>query len=87
MTELSENSKMLVCMHCNKKLEFNRKLETKELEFMLMKSMYKLQIYEERLSFACYTENDDLQEMTEDRIDKVTKRIKILEFVLTRRFH
>ena len=86
MKELNENSKMLVCLNCDKKLDCNGKLLTKELEFMLMKSMHKLQIYEERLGYACYIENDELQEMIEDTIDKITKRIKILELVLAKRF-
>ena len=77
----------LVCINCYKKLDFNGKLLAKEIEFMLMKSMHKLQIYEERLGFACYIENTELQETIEDRISKITNRIIILEFVLTRRFH
>ena len=63
--ELNVNSKTLLCINCDKKLYFNQKLVTKELGFMLMKSMHKLQIYEERLGYACYIENDDVQKMIE----------------------
>ena len=86
MTEMNEHSKISICINCHKKLEFNQKLITKELEFMLIKSVHKLQNYEKRHGYACYIENDDLQEMIDDRIDKITKRIKILELVLTKRF-
>ena len=85
MTEFHDKTNF-ACI-CSKKLDFNGKLLTKELEFTLMKSVNKLQIYEERLGYACYIENDDLQAIVEDKIDNITKRIKILEFVLTKRFH
>ena len=83
---MTEFTKISICINCDKKLDFNRKLVTKEIQIVLIKSMNKLQIYEERHGYACYIENDDLQEMIEDRIDKITKRIKILELVLTKRF-
>ena len=60
MIELNENVKILVCINCDKKLDFNGKLVTKEIQIMLIKSMNKLQIYEERLGYACYIENDDV---------------------------